>query len=87
MVILSYLISAAVGAAMGWFLTQKQPDYGLGSTGNMVVGAVGALVIGYILAMVGPTLGGFIGLLINSVVYSLLGGGIALFALKFVKRP
>ena len=86
MAILSYLITAIAGAAVGWFITQKKPGYGLGSPGNLIVGAVGALVIGQILSLTGLGLGfGIIGLIINSVVYGVLGAGVALFALKFVK--
>ncbi len=87
MVILAYLITAAVGAAIGWFLTTKKPDYGLGSTGNMVVGAVGALVLGQILPRVGIYFGsGIIGVVLNSVIFALVGASVALFILKFVKR-
>ncbi len=87
MVILAYLITAAVGAAVGWFVTHKKSDYGLGSTGNMVVGAVGALVLGQILPRVGLYFGsGIIGVVLNSVIYAVIGAAIALFILNFVKR-
>ncbi len=87
MAILAYLITAAVGAAIGWFLTEKKPDYGLGPIGNIVVGVVGALVISQIIASLGIYIGsGIIGVVLNSVIFGALGASVALFILKFVKR-
>ncbi|QQS12145.1 MAG: GlsB/YeaQ/YmgE family stress response membrane protein [Rhodospirillales bacterium] len=78
-----FLIMPLVGAAMGWFAYQFMGIYPYGIIVNLIVGAVGAVVIGGILAALGFAL---IPGIIGGVVLSGIGAAVALGVMNFVYR-
>ena len=82
-----WLILIVAGIVAGWVVGQMVKG-GLGMVGNIVVGAVGAVVVGWGLPKMGvalPALGD--SAILNLVVYGALGGAVLTLIVCLVKRP
>jgi uncharacterized membrane protein YeaQ/YmgE (transglycosylase-associated protein family) len=81
------LVLIVAGVVAGWLVGQMVKG-GLGMVGNIVVGAVGALIVGWGLPKMGvalPALGD--SWILNAVVYGAVGGAVLTLIVCMVKRP
>ena len=81
------LVLAVAGLVAGWLVGQMVKG-GLGMVGNLVVGAVGGVLVGWGLPKMGvalPALGD--SWILNGVVYGAVGGAVLTLIVCMVKRP
>lgn len=82
------LVLIVVGIVCGWLAGQIVRGYGFGLVGNLVVGALGSLIVGYALPqwfhVALPALGS--SWILNAVVYGTLGAVILLLLIGLVRR-
>ena len=81
------LVLIVVGIVCGWLAGQIVRGYGFGLVGNLVVGALGALIVGWGLPKLGvalPVLGS--SWILNAVVYGTVGAVILLLVIGLVRR-
>jgi len=85
---IQYLLTLIViGAVAGWLAGQIVRGYGFGLLGNIVVGALGSLIVGWLLPKLGvalPALG--TSWILNAIVYGALGAIILLLVVGMVRR-
>lgn len=77
------VIFLVIGAVAGWFAGKNMKDGGFGLWGNIVIGAVGGIVGGYIFRLLVFAVGSLIG----SMVTAVAGAVTALFIVKLYKKP
>jgi uncharacterized membrane protein YeaQ/YmgE (transglycosylase-associated protein family) len=81
------LVLIVVGIVCGWLAGQIVKGYGFGLIGNLVVGALGSLIVGWGLPKLGvalPALGS--SWILNAVVYGTLGAVVLLLLIGLVRR-
>ena len=71
-----------IGIAAGWIAGVVMKGRGLGLTGNLVVGVVGALVGGFLFRMLGVTAGGLVG----QIIIAAAGAIILLALVRLIRR-
>lgn len=79
---MNLLIFLLIGALAGWLAGLVMKGRGLGVLGNIVVGVIGAFLGGWLLPMLGLSLGGDIGLFITAFI----GAVILLAIVGLIKR-
>lgn len=83
-----WIIMIVVGLVAGWLAGQVVKGRGLGPIGDIVVGILGAILMGYLLPVtfhVGlPVIGD--GGILNSIIWSAVGAIILLLIARMVKR-
>jgi uncharacterized membrane protein YeaQ/YmgE (transglycosylase-associated protein family) len=77
------ILFLAIGAGAGWLAGKLVPGGGYGTLANVAVGAVGAIVGGYLFTLIGIVLGGLLGKLAGAVA----GAAVLLFAIGAARRP
>lgn len=81
------LVLIVIGAVCGWLAGQIVRGYGFGLIGNVVVGALGSLLVGWGLPKLGvalPALG--TSWILNAIVYGTLGAIVLLLLVGMVRR-
>jgi uncharacterized membrane protein YeaQ/YmgE (transglycosylase-associated protein family) len=81
------LVLIVVGIVCGWLAGQIVKGYGFGLVGNLIVGALGSLIVGWGLPKLGvalPALGS--SWILNAVVYGTLGAVVLLLLIGLVRR-
>lgn len=81
------LVLLVIGVVCGWLAGQIVRGYGFGLVGNLIVGALGALIVGWGLPKMGvalPALG--TSWILNAIVYGTLGAIILLLLVGLVRR-
>lgn len=81
------LVLVVAGVVAGWLVGQVVKG-GVGMVGNLVVGAIGALIVGWGLPKLNvalPALGE--SWILNAVVYGAVGGAVLVLIVCLVKRP
>lgn len=77
------VIFLGIGGATGWFAGKYMKDGGFGLTGNIVIGAIGGIVGGYLFRLLVFAVGSLIGSLFTAV-----AGAVALlYGIKLYKNP
>jgi uncharacterized membrane protein YeaQ/YmgE (transglycosylase-associated protein family) len=77
--ILAWLI---VGGIAGWLASLVVRGGGLGVVGDVIVGIAGALIGGFVLALLLPGTFGFTGFNLGSLIVAFIGAVILLFIVK-----
>lgn len=77
------VIFLVIGAAAGWFAGKNMKDGGFGLSGNIVIGAIGGIVGGYLFRLLVFAVGSLIG----SMVTAVAGAVALLFIVKLYKKP
>lgn len=77
------MIFLVIGAAAGWFAGKNMKDGGFGLSGNIVIGAIGGIVGGYLFRLLVFAVGSLIG----SMVTAVAGAVALLFIVKLYKKP
>ena len=75
------VIMLAIGAAAGWLAGVIYSGAGFGLIGNIIVGLLGALVAGFLLAGYIPVAG-----IAGQIISAAIGAIILLFLVSFIKR-
>ena len=82
------LVLIVIGIVCGWLAGQIVKGYGFGLVGNLIVGALGSFIVGYVLPVwlhvALPPIG--TSWLLNAVVYGTLGAVVLLLVLGLVRR-
>ena len=81
------LVLIAIGIVCGWLAGQIVKGYGFGLVGNLVVGALGSLIVGWGLPKLGvalPAIG--TSWILNAIVYGTLGAVVLLLIVGMVRR-
>ena len=77
------VIFLVIGAAAGWFAGKNMKDGGFGLSGNIIIGAIGGIVGGYLFRLLVFAVGSLIG----SMVTAVAGAVALLFIVKLYKKP
>lgn len=77
------VIFLGIGAAAGWFAGKNMKDGGFGLSGNIVIGAIGGIVGGYLFRLLVFAVGSLIG----SMVTAVAGAVALLYIIKLYKKP
>jgi uncharacterized membrane protein YeaQ/YmgE (transglycosylase-associated protein family) len=73
-----------IGLAAGWLAGQVMGGGGFGVIGDIVVGAIGALLGGFLFRTFGLSAGG--GGLLGALIVATIGAVVLLFLLRLIKR-
>jgi uncharacterized membrane protein YeaQ/YmgE (transglycosylase-associated protein family) len=77
------LIFLVIGATTGWFTGKTMKDGGFGLSGNIVIGAIGGIVGGYLFKLLVFAVGSLIG----SMVTAVAGAVALLFIVRLYNKP
>jgi uncharacterized membrane protein YeaQ/YmgE (transglycosylase-associated protein family) len=77
------VIFLVIGAAAGWFAGKNMKDGGFGPSGNIVIGAIGGIVGGYLFRLLVFAVGSLIG----SMVTAVAGAVALLFIVRLYNKP
>lgn len=77
------VIFLVIGAATGWFAGKYMKDEGFGLSGNIIIGAIGGIVGGYLFRLLVFAVGSLIG----SMVTAVAGAVALLFIVRLYNKP
>ena len=77
------IIWLLIGAIAGWLASLIVKGHGLGLTGNIVVGIVGAAIAGWLLPLIGFV---FIGGILAAITNAVIGAVLLLLIIGFVQQ-
>jgi uncharacterized membrane protein YeaQ/YmgE (transglycosylase-associated protein family) len=72
-----------IGLAAGWVAGQLMKGGGFGVVGDIIVGAIGALLGGFLFRTLGVSAGGG---LLGSLIVAIIGAVVLLFLLRLIKK-
>jgi uncharacterized membrane protein YeaQ/YmgE (transglycosylase-associated protein family) len=76
------IIFLFIGMLAGWLAGKIMKGKGFGLIGNLIVGVIGALLVGFLFRVLGISTAGFIG----SIAMAVIGALVLLYLIGFIKK-